>query len=204
MSDFEGGRGMFAFLGVGPVGGLVPIVAAVWVVLRRGRGQASLTGVATVMVGIFALAGAAIGVRLLTIDTYSNEAPPRLEFEIRLPATMPLADRNAVRVELHTDRNVGDGILFSPWPRADGVHQLLVGSVELAFKTSGRILVVELPDEPTRLFRLPLSRNPASTPALGDWQRADHIHRAGEERPVAAPVDDPVALRFRIRRAGEE
>jgi hypothetical protein len=98
---------MFGFLAVGPLGGLVTMVTAVWLVLRRGRGQASLGGVAAVVAGIVALAGAAVGVRLLTIDTYSNEAPPRLEFEIRLPATMRLADRDAVRVELHTDRNVG-------------------------------------------------------------------------------------------------
>src|SRR5688572_12195228 len=204
MSDFEGARGMFAFLAVGPIGGLVTMVAAVWLVLRRGRGQASFLGVAAVLAGIVALAGAGIGVRLLTIDTYSNELPPRLEFEIRLPATMPLDDRGAVSVELHTARNVGDGILSSPWPRPDGTHQLLVGSVELAFKTSGRILVVELPGEPTRLFRLPLSRNPASTPALGPWQHAHHVHPAGAERPVAAPVDDPVELRYRVRRAGED
>ena len=204
MSDFEGGRGMLAFLGVGPLGGLAGMVGAVWLVLRRRSGGASIAAAGGVVVGIVGLAGAAIGIRLLTIDTYSNEAPPRLEFEIRVPATMSLVDRAPVSVELHTDRNVGDGILYSPWPRPDGDGQVLVGSVEMAFKTSGRLLVVELPGEPTRLFRLPLSRNPASTPALGEWQRADHVHRAGAEQPVAAPADDPVRLRYRVRRAGED
>lgn len=204
MSDFEGAGGTFAFLAIGPLGGSATMLAAVWLVLRRGRGQASLGAVAAVVAGIVALAGAGIGIRLLTIDTYTNEPAPRLEFEIRLPATLSLADREAVRVELHTARNVGEGILFGPWPRVDGDHQLLAGSVELAFKTSERLLVVELPGEPTRLFRLPLSRNPASTPAPGPWQHAKRIHPAGAPQPIAAPADDPVLLRYRVRRAGEQ
>jgi len=200
MSDFEGARGMFAFLGVGPIGGLAAMVTAVWLVVRRGRGQAPVGAtvgrVGAVLGGIVVLVAAAIGMRLLTLDTYSNEAPPALEFEIRLPATLALTDRDAVRVELHTDRNVGDGTLFAPWPRVDGAYQLLAGSVPLAFKTSGRLLVLELPGEPTRLFRLPLARNPSSTPGLGEWRRADHVHAAGAGQPVAAPADDPVALRL--------
>ena len=122
--------------------------------------------------GIAALAGAGVGIRLLTIDTYSNELPPQLEFEIRLPATMSLADRDAVSVELHTDRNVGDGTLFDPWPRPDGVYQVLEGSVALAFK--------RLDDS------------------------ASSSCRAGADQPVTAPADDPVMLRYRVRRAGEE
>jgi len=55
-----------------------------------------------------------------------------------------------------------------------------------------------------RLFRLPLSRDPASTAALGSWARPDHVDDPGPAQPVAAPPDDPVELRYRIRRAGEE
>ena len=39
MSDFEGGRGMFAFLGVGPIGGLICMLAAIRIVLRVGQGS---------------------------------------------------------------------------------------------------------------------------------------------------------------------
>jgi len=208
MSDFEGARGMFAFLAVGPIGGLVAMVVAAWWVLRRGRTQerpgATVGRLTAVLGGIAALVAAGIGLRIATIDTYTNELPPALEFEIRLPAAWRLEPRDAVRVELHTDRNMGDGTLFSPWPRLDGDRQLLVGSVELAFKTSARILVLELPGQPTRLFRLPLSRNPSSTPALGAWQPPSHVHRQGVEQPEAAPPDDRVALRYRVRRAGED
>ena len=45
---------------------------------------------------------------------------------------------------------------------------------------------------------------PSSTPALGEWQPPSHVHRQGAEQPEAAPKDDPVALRYRVRRAGED
>jgi hypothetical protein len=208
MSDFEGARAFFAFLGVGPIGGLVAMLAAIWWVLRRGRTQeragATFGRLTGVLVGIAAIVAAGIGLRIATIDTYTNELPPQLEFEVRLPAAWTLEPRDAVKAELHTDRNSADGTLFSPWPRPDGDRQVLVGSVDLAFKTSARIFVFELPGQPTRLFRLTLSRNPSSTPALGAWQAPNHVHRPGTEQPEAAPKDDPVALRWRVRRAGDD
>jgi hypothetical protein len=208
MSDFEGGRGMFAFLFVGPLGGLVSMLLAIWAVLRVGKGRArlgpTLGRIGLVVAGIAAVVGAGIGLRLLTIDTYSNEAPPTLEFEIRVPAAMRLPDRSAVRVELHTDKNVGDSYFADPWLRAEGEHQVIAGGVPLMLKTSSRMLVVSLPDQPTRLFRLGLSRNPGSTPALGEWHGPDFIDAPGFDRPRAAPADDPVQLRHRVRRPGEE
>ncbi len=208
MSDFEGARGMFAFLFVGPIGGLLFMILAVWGVLRVGQGRArlgpTLGRLGLVVAAIAALVGAGIGLRLLTIDTYSNEAPPTLEFEIRVPASMHLPGRSAVRVELHTDKNVGDSYFSDPWLRTAGEHQVIAGGVPLTLKTSSRLLVVSLPDQPTRLFKLALSRNPGSTPAFGEWHGPDFVDAPGSDRPRAAPADDPVQLRHRVLRAGED
>jgi len=208
MSDFEGGRGMFAFLFVGPIGGLLAMILAIWAVLRIGKGRArlgpTLGRIGLVLAGIAVVTGAGIGLRLMTIDTYSNEAPPTLEFELRVPASMRLPDRSAVTVELHTDKNVGDSYFSDPWLRTEGDHQVITGGVPLLLKTAARMLVVSLPDQPTRLFRLPLSRNPGSTPALGEWRGPDFIDAPGFDQPRAAPADDPVQLRHRVRRPGED
>ena len=208
MSDFEGGRGMFAFLVVGPLGGLIVMLLTIWGVLRVGKGRArlgpTLGRIALVVAGIAAVVGAGIGLRLMTIETYANEAAPTLEFEIRVPASLPLPDRSGVRVELHTDQNVGESYFADPWLRADGDHQVIAGGVPLMLKTSSRMLVVSLPGQPTRLFRLGLSRNPGSTPTLGKWRRPDFIDAPNFDQPHAAPADDPVELRQRVRRAGEE
>jgi hypothetical protein len=92
MGDFEGERGMFAALFVGPIGGLVCMILAIWGALRLGKDKvplgATLGRMGLVVVGIAAIVGAGIGLRLLTLDTYFNEAPPTLEFELRVPRTL--------------------------------------------------------------------------------------------------------------------
>jgi hypothetical protein len=74
----------------------------------------------------------------------------------------------------------------------------------LAFKTSARLLVVSWSDQPTRLFKLSLSRDPRSTATRGAWQRPEYIDDAGAAQPRPAPADDPLEIRYRVRRAGEE
>jgi hypothetical protein len=208
MSDFEGQRGMFAFFAVGPIGGLLAMIATVWLVLRIGKGRAplgrSLARVGTVLAGIAAVVAAAIGVRFLSIDTYTNELPPNLEFEIRIPAAIAVADRAQVEVELHTDKNVGESVFFDPWLRPDGDRRVIAGTVPLAFKTTGRLLVVTLPEQPIRLFRLSLARDPGSTRTLGEWQHANFVDRKDAAQPTAAPKDDPVELRYRVVRARDD
>ncbi len=207
MSDFEGQRSMFAFLFVGPLGGFLVMVLAIWAVLRVGKGRARLAPtlgrIGLVMAGVAAVMAAGIGLRLWSVDTYSDEAPPTLEFEIRVPAGMPLPDRSAVRVEVHTDKNGGDGYFADPWLRTERDHRVIAGGVPLAQKTSSRMLVVTLPGQPTRLFRLGLSRDPASTAAFGDWRPPDFVDAPDLKGPQPAPTDDPVTMRYRIRRAGE-
>ena len=77
--------------------------------------------------------------------------------------------------------------------------------MSLDFKTTSRLLVVSLPEQPKRLFRLRLGRDPDATPALGDWQPPDFAHAPGEpSKPRRAAADDPFALRYRVRVAGDE
>ncbi|MBX3026185.1 hypothetical protein KF840_14850 [bacterium] len=205
MSDFEGGRGMFAFLAVGPVGGLLGMIAAAWVVLRRRLGPLPggrlLLRLLAVLAAIAALTAAGIWLRLASLDTYSNRLPPQLEFEVRIPAAMATAPAD-VAVELHTDRNVADALLDDAW-RSDGGAQVLAGRVALDFKTASRLLVLSLPGQPKRLFRLRLRRDPEATPELGDWQGPDFLDDPGAAQPQRAGAGDPVALRIRVRVAGD-
>lgn len=207
MSDFEGARGMFAFLAVGPLGGLVAMVAAAWFVLRLGAGGTSLghrlARLVAVLAGIAGVVALAVAVRFCSLDTYTDELPPQLEFDLRVPAAA-VAEPSAIRVELHTDRNVGDAIFTGGWIDDPGGGRVLSGTVLLAFRTSSRLLAVTLPGEPSRLFRLRLGRDPASTSVPTPWQRADHIDDPGGASPRPAPAGDPVELRYRVRRAGDD
>ena len=208
MSDFEGGRGMFGAFVAGPIGGLFGMIASAWLALRRRDRQASsgrtLARLGAVLAAIAALVAAGIALRFYTIDVYTDTLPPDLEFEIRVPADAAVPDRSQLSVEVHTDRNVGEGQVFDDWSQADGGYRVIRGAVPLAFKTSSRLLVVRFPDQPTRLLRLPLSRDPSSAPDLGPWRHVDLIDVAGEGAPRKAPADDPIEIRYRVRRAGEE
>lgn len=207
MSDFEGGRAMFGFFGVGPLGGLVCMIGGGWLALvwggRRASAARTLARLGGVLAGVAALVGSAVALRLLTLDVYTNTLPPTLEFEIRVPASMRSPEPRSLRVELHTDKNVDEGLLDDRWSSAEGEQESINGSVALAFKTRSRLLAVTVPGEATRLFRLHLGRDPSSTPALGTWQRADYVESATDGRLRAADRDDPIEIRYRVRRAGE-
>ena len=80
--------------------------------------------------GIAAAAAAAVGIRLYTVD----------KFELRLPSAIAVPDQAGLRIELHTDRNVGDAFLHDPWLRDEGDHKVIAGGVSLDRKTSSRLL----------------------------------------------------------------
>jgi hypothetical protein len=199
---------MFAAFVVGPVGGLIAMVSSVWLALRWGKGVVPvgwmLLRTASALAAIAALVVAIIALRLYTLDTYTNTLPPTLEFEIRIPATLPVPDRSSLRVEVHTDKNVDDGELGEHWSPGDGAHQVIGGRVSLTRKTWSRLLVVSTPGQPTRLFKVSLPRDPQTTPTLSQWRRPDLIAVEGEEMARAAPADDPFEMRFRVRCAGDD
>ncbi len=209
MSDFEGGRGMFSFLVVGPIGGLIGLVAGVWLVLRFHGGVVDVGAVAAhgglVVLGIVALVAAGIGIRYLTLDTFSGEqGQPTMLFEIRVPATFELPAKERIDIELHTDRNQTNAFLHTEWLRRDGSHQVISGGVPLYFKRSRRLLVLKVADQPVRLFDVRLSASPRSSREFGTWHRTDHIDAPGSSQPSRAPKDDPFEIRYRVYRAGEE
>lgn len=205
MSDFEGGRGMFAFLAVGPIGGLAGMIAAAWGVLRQRLGPLPggrlLPRLVAVLAAIAALTAAGVWLRLASLDTYSDRLPPQLELEVRVPAAIAPAPAH-VAVDLDTDRNVANALLDDAW-RSEGAAAVLAGRVALDFKTSSRLLVLSLPGQPKRLFRLRLRRDPDAMPAFSDWQPPDFIDDAGAAHPQRASAGDPVALRYRVRVAGD-
>ena len=107
ISDFEGGRGMLAIWGIGPLGGLAGLVAGIVLVLKK-RGGFSLGAIAwrlpLVIAGIVALASFTMWWVYETRPILNTSGPaPRLAFEVRLPPGVAAAD--GVKAELHTEKN---------------------------------------------------------------------------------------------------
>lgn len=93
-----------------------------------------------------------------------NARTPQLVFEIRLASAIVLPDSKAgIKVALVTDRNTMPGERTGDGVRRDGDRTIVIGVVDLYFKTSLRQVTLTLPGQPDRSFALKLPANPAAT-----------------------------------------
>jgi hypothetical protein len=125
-----------------------------------------------------------------------NPAKPAVEFEIRLPKTA-LTSAADTQVELLTNRNqklakVQEGLA----PTADG-RSVLRGSVTLDYRTTERMMVLNLPGQGQRTFRLRLPASPTHSPQFGPWHLADGIVPA-DGGTVTSELHNAFAIRYRV------
>ena len=99
-----------------------------------------------------------------------NPTKPAVEFEIRLPkaALSGVADS---QVELHTDRNQTLAQMQGALASDDDGRSVLRGSVPLDYRTTDRVVVLNLPGQAQCEFKLRLPANPVTpiSSARGIW-----------------------------------
>ncbi len=202
MSNFEGAAGYFAVL-CGLVGAVSSLFAGVWLAFRLRGTRKSMGAVVTYgVLSLGALVAVATGIIMLMLffdDTLNrNAAKPQALFEIRLPpgTTLP-ADRRGIEVELNTDKNGASAFFHREWHN-DGNRPVISGGVELAYRTTGRILVLKIKGEPDRLFALKLSGKPGHSDDFGPWQPIDFVAEGGGQPRKATPADQ-YEIRYRAR-----
>ena len=100
---------------------------------------------------------------------------PVLQLEIRLPAGAPMPAEKDIRASLHGRPFGSVSIKMKPELfRRDGERPVLVGEVELAFRTADRQIQMEIAGQPERIFYLTLPDKAPHTNELGAWEpRAD-------------------------------
>jgi len=126
-----------------------------------------------------------------------NPAKPAVEFEIRLPKaalTTAIAD---TQVELLTDRNqrlakVRDELAAT----ADG-RSVIKGTVTLDYRTTERVVVLNLPGQGQRSFKLRLPATPTHSDKFGPWHLADGITPAKGDA-MTSEAHDAFAIRYRV------
>ena len=123
-----------------------------------------------------------------------NPANPAVEFEIRLPKTA--ASLAETQVELHADRNqtlarIEHGLLSD----GDG-RSVLKGSVALEFRTTDRVMILNLPGPAQYQFKLRLAASPSRSDQFGPWHLADRVVAPGD-RAGSGP-NDAFAIRYRV------
>ena len=203
VSDFEGGRGMLAIWGIGPLGGLAGLVAGIVLVLRK-RGGFSLGAIAWrlphAIAGIIALASFGLWWVYETRPVLNTSGPaPQLAFEVRLPPGLaPPADLGAVKAELHTEKNKMPGLVARDGPQTDGGRALLAGSVELYYRSGWRLLEIRMPGQLDRIFKLNLPSSPRRTTQMTGWRKADFIAEPGLSQPRKSGPDEGFEIRYRV------
>ncbi len=125
-----------------------------------------------------------------------NPAKPAVEFEIRLPKAS-LSAVSDTQVELLTDRNqklaqVEDTLV----PTADG-RSILKGTVTLDYRTTERIVLLNLPGQGQCQFKLRLPATPSHSQQFSPWHLADGIVRAKGDA-VTPETHDAFAIRYRV------
>lgn len=195
MSNIEGARGYFA-VAIGALTGLAGMIVTMIITLRW-RGVTSLAGVLggslASVGGVAALAAAGFGLYYMAIPHYIHpKGPPvYLKFEIAPPPGGATPDLSTWEVELNTDKNTINGY----WDR-DAHNQMdgrpvADGRVELHYRTRQRLLVVTMPDQQRRMFRLPLPADPtgARFRNWSEWRKADFAEGPGLNGPTSRSSD---------------
>jgi hypothetical protein len=125
-----------------------------------------------------------------------NPTKPAVEFEIRLPkaAQSVLADS---QVELHTDRNQTLAQIQSEPADADG-RSLLRGSVPLEYRTTDRIVILNLPGQALCEFKLRLAASPSRSDEFSPWHLADRVASPTKGDETRTEQNDAFAIRYRV------
>ena len=126
-----------------------------------------------------------------------NPAKPAVEFEIRLPkaALSAVAD---TQVELHTDRNQTLARVQGALASEGNGLSVLRGSVPLDFRTTERVVILNLPGQGSCEFKLRLAASPARSGQFGPWHLADRVASPTKGEETRSEQNDAFAIRYRV------
>ena len=125
-----------------------------------------------------------------------NPSKPAVEFEIRLPKSA-LSAISDTQVELHTDRNQKLAQLSDTLDSSDG-RSVLRGSVTLDYRTTDRVVVLNLPGQAQFEFKLRLAANPTHSDQFGPWHLVDRIASPTTGEVAGTASHDAFAIRYRV------
>jgi hypothetical protein len=125
-----------------------------------------------------------------------NPAKPTIEFEIRLPRAA-LSAVGDTQIELHTDRNQKLAQLEGAVAPDNDGRSILKGFVTLDYRTTERVVVLNLPGQAQRQFKLRLAASPTHSDQFSPWHLADHVASPSGEVARSVP-NDSFAIRYRV------
>lgn len=170
--------------------------------LRVGRAKlfrdAARSG-AVIALALAVILVAGFNLRLSAMEHLGLNAGGRsIEFEIRLPPVVAAgSSKREAQVELRTDLNERIAELRGADGSTDDNRATLKGTVPIEFRTANRTLVLNLPGQPQRLFKVRLSANPSRSTEFGPWHEVDQIANIkGDREPIGPSAG--FAIRYRV------
>ncbi len=157
------------------------------------RGLCAILIAAALAAGVFSLRTAALTHLGLIAKA------PAVEFEIRLPQTVAKGDlKQEAQVELLTDLNQTLAQLDGNLRATEDGRAVLRGHVPLKFRTAERMVVLSLPGQAQRVFKLRLPPNPSPSDEFGPWHMTDRVAPTGRSETARSAPDDSFAIRYRV------
>jgi hypothetical protein len=131
-----------------------------------------------------------------------NLSKSTVEFEIRLPQAAASAATDT-QVELHTDKNQTLAQLQRALASDGEGRSILRGSVALDFRTTDRVVVLNLPGQAQRRFKLRLAASPSRSDQFGPWHLTDRVaspdlSKANPGEATRSEPNDAFAIRYRV------
>jgi hypothetical protein len=198
----EGQAGMFALFLCVPIGAAAGfIVAAVWFLRARGvRGFGPLAShLAIVAGGTAAVVWGCYWYLFVKAVPLNPDGPaPQLSFEIRLPAgaTVPPSPEQ-IHIYLDSSGHRSNARLFPNQFRRDGERPVIIGAVDMPYRSDLRLLHLDRPGEIGRIFHILLSSIPDHSAEFGPWERVRYLDMAVESGPAFSRPDDTHEIRYR-------
>jgi hypothetical protein len=184
------------------LGAMAGFIIAIGLALRlSGRARSMREGAQSSLVIAAALAvifAAGSNLRLSAMEHLGLNAGARtIEFEIRLPPVIATgSSKREAQVELITDVNQAIAQLRGGEWSDDG-RAILKGFVPIEFRTAQRTLVLSMPGQPQRQFKIRLAANPSRSAEFSPWHLVDAVAGATGNRERST-IDDNFAIRYRV------
>lgn len=203
--DRDGGIAMGAFFDIGPIGGVVGLVAGIWLFMRFGLVRNAPPAAAgeppdaaaprTRRLSFpFAIAVLLIVAVLGYWGWYELIRSPNLShgfmtlrIEFRLPPGMTLPDQvEDVQIEVEEASGYANAMLPANWRAHDGDRKAIISTASLMYKTRHRAVSLTLPGVPTQRWTIDLPSDPDPTPGFSPW------------RTASGPSPDGIEMHFRL------
>jgi len=206
--DRDGGIAMGAFFDIGPIGGVVGLIAGIWLFVRFGLVREAKPALA----GETLEAAAARVTRLsfpfaITVllivaglgywgwyefirSPYLSHGFMRLQVEFRLPPGMTLPDKEEdVQIQVEEASGYTEAMLPRNWRAHDGDRKAIIATASLMYKTRHRAVSLTLPGIPTQRWPIELPSDPDPTPGFSPWRFASDGSPTGIEMHFSLTAD---------------